>query len=60
MRFLICVALGLCAVFPVYAETAAPAWEKTVTSSERGALPNPRPPPANDPLGWNDVLAATA
>ncbi|MGI8431502.1 MAG: DUF3108 domain-containing protein [Chthoniobacterales bacterium] len=60
MRFSICVALGLGATFFGQAASAAPAWEKTVTSSERGAFPNPRPMRANYRFGWNDVVAATA
>lgn len=60
MRFSTCVALCVCATFLGQAASAAPAWEKTVTSSERGAFSNPRPMRANYRFGWNDVAAATA
>jgi hypothetical protein len=61
MRWWTCsvVALGLCTLAHS-APGAAAAWEKTVTSSERGAFPNPRPLRANYNFGWNDVVAATA
>ena len=61
MRSAICAAILLGAISVVdAAPTPVPAWEKTVTSSERGKFPNPRPMRANYRFGWNDVVAATA
>ncbi len=42
------------------ASAAPPAWEKTVTSPQRGPFRNPRPIIATYNFGWNDLVAATA
>ncbi len=56
----ISLALSLCALFLAPALLADSSWKSTVTQTERGTFPNPRPLHATYQFGWNDLVAATA
>ena len=54
-------AFGVALLLLSGAAFAAPsAWESTLSSSERGKFPNPRPLRATYQFGWSDLVAAQA
>jgi hypothetical protein len=62
VRYGACIAIAISALLLAgAAPVASPAaWEKTVSTPERGAFLNPRPLHATYQFGWNDLVAATA
>ncbi len=60
MRGATFLAIGIGVALVCGKASAVSDWEKTVTRTERGVFPNPRPMRATYEFGWNDVAAATA